>query len=57
MDPLPIEPERILQLFDAEKQAQFKDLTALDRLEWLAAINQLYWAGVAARQRQQRLQP
>ena len=48
----PIEPKRILQIYDREKQAQFKNLSAHDLLEWLAAINQLYWAGVAARTHQ-----
>ena len=49
MDNIPIEPERILQIYDREKQAQFKNMTPHDRLEWLEAINKLYWAGVAAR--------
>ena len=44
------EPRRILQLYDREKQAQFKDMTPAARLEWLDAINQLYWAGVRSRQ-------
>ena len=50
MDHIPPEPERILQIYDADQQVQFKGMTPHDRLEWLAAINELYWAGVAARQ-------
>ncbi len=50
MDGNLMEPKRILQIYDREKQAQFKDMTPHDRLEWLQAINQLYWAGVASRQ-------
>jgi hypothetical protein len=51
MDSTPFEPERILQIYDPEKQAEFKNMTPHDRLEWLDAINRLYWAGVAARKR------
>jgi hypothetical protein len=50
MDATPFEPERMLQIYDPQKQAQFKNMTPHDRLEWLDAINQLYWAGVTARQ-------
>jgi hypothetical protein len=36
-------PNRILQIYDPEKQRQFAHFSAQDRLEWLAAINELYW--------------
>jgi len=42
-------PVRGLQLYSAKRQEQFKHFTPLQRLEWLAAINELYWAGVKAR--------
>ena len=37
------QPERVLQFYDAEKQRQFAHFSAEDRLDWLAAINELYW--------------
>jgi hypothetical protein len=49
MDSIPIDPVRVLQIYDPVQQEQFKNMTPHDRLEWLEAINQLYWAGVAAR--------
>jgi len=49
MDSIPFEPVRILQIYDPAKQVQFKDMTPHDRLEWLEAINKLYWAGIASR--------
>jgi hypothetical protein len=48
---IPPEPKRILQIYDAEKQRQFEHFTAQDRLEWLAAINQLYWEASAPHQK------
>jgi len=34
----------VLQIYDAEKQRQFAHFSAEDKLNWLAAINELYWA-------------
>jgi hypothetical protein len=48
-------PRRILQIYDRAKQAQFKNMTALLRLEWLEAINKLYWAGMIARQKKKKV--
>jgi hypothetical protein len=42
-NPAEQEPIRILQIYDPEKQKQFAHFTVQDRLEWLEAINQLYW--------------
>jgi len=38
-------PQRILQIYDPESQANFRGWSLLDKLEWLEAINRLYWAG------------
>jgi len=43
-DATPPEPRRVLQIYDAEKQRQFAHFSAEDKLNWLAAINELYWA-------------
>jgi len=42
-------PERGLQIYSAKQQLQFKHFTPIQRLEWLAAINELYWAGIKMR--------
>ena len=48
------EPRRILQIYDAAAQIQFKGMTPAARLEWLGAINRLYWVGVLSRQKKRR---
>ena len=51
------DPKRGLQFYDRDQQAQFKGMTIQARLEWLAGINELYWAGVRARESQARSLP
>lgn len=41
----PPDPRRLLQIYDPQAQINFQSWTAKDKLEWLEAINQLYWAG------------
>ena len=38
------EPRRIVQMFDPEAQAAYKDWSPQLKLEWLASIMKLYWA-------------
>ena len=40
------EPRRVLQIYNADAQKAFCRWSAKDKLEWLEAINKLYWAGV-----------
>lgn len=40
------EPKRILQIYDPVAQAAYKNWSAHDKLEWLAAIIELYWAAL-----------
>jgi hypothetical protein len=49
-----LEPKRILQKYVAEKQRQFEHFTAENRLEWLQAINRLYWEAQVSRQKPKR---
>ncbi len=42
------QPRRVLQIYNAKAQATFRNWTAQDKLEWLEAINRLYWAAVKA---------
>ena len=41
------EPRRILQIFDPVAQEAYRDWSAKDKLEWLEAIQKLYWAAIA----------
>ena len=38
------EPRRIVQIFDAEAQAAYKDWTPKLKLEWLESILKMYWS-------------
>jgi hypothetical protein len=38
------EPRRIVQMFDPLAQAAYKDWTPKQKLDWLQAINKMYWA-------------
>lgn len=38
------EPRRIVQMFDPEAQAAYKDWTPKLKLEWLASILKMYWS-------------
>lgn len=39
------EPRRMVQMYDPQAQAAYKDWSAQTKLEWLASILKLYWAG------------
>lgn len=45
----PFEPVRVLQFFTAEKQAEFAQMSAADRLAWLDEVRALYFSAAAAR--------
>ena len=48
------EPKRILQIYDPVAQSAFQSWSAKDKLEWLEAINRLYWAAVRQTQSELR---
>ncbi len=51
------DPIRGVQIFDAEAQKQFDHMSMKDRLQWLQAINELYWKARIGRETEKAAEP